>query len=260
MILDTIIESTIRRVASEKEIDSPSSVKEKALASILDDDFPFERALRKKGISFICEVKKASPSKGIICEDFQYLDIAKEYENAGADAISVLTEPEFFKGDNRFLKEISSAVKIPTIRKDFIIDIYQIYQARTLGASAVLLICSVLDDSKLEEYIETAHGLGMSALVEAHDAAEISRALKAGAKIVGVNNRDLKTFNVDLNVSKNLRDLVPKNILFVSESGISTHNDIESLGNFGVDAVLVGEALMRSDDKKKYLETLRGNA
>jgi indole-3-glycerol phosphate synthase len=258
MILDRIIESTIRRVASEKTVDPPSAVREKAFASVLDTGFPFERALRKERISFICEVKKASPSKGMISEDFQYLDIAHEYECAGADAVSVLTEPEFFRGDNRFLTEISSAVRIPTLRKDFVVDIYQVHQARILGASAVLLICSVLDDARLTECIDAAHALGMSALVEAHDETEVARALKAGARIVGVNNRDLKTFDVDLNVSRKLRGLVPDEIIFVSESGISTRNDIEFLEDCRVDAVLVGEALMRSADKKRHLETLRG--
>jgi indole-3-glycerol phosphate synthase len=194
----------------------------------------------------------------MISEDFRYLDIAKEYEHAGADAISVLTEPEFFKGENRFLEEISSAVRIPTLRKDFVVDVYQVHQARVLGASAVLLICSVLDDTGLRECMDAAHALGMSALVEAHDETEVARALDVGARIVGVNNRDLRTFDVDLNVSKDLRGLVPDDVIFVSESGISTRSDIEFLESCGVDAVLVGETLMRSADKKNHLKTLRG--
>ncbi|MDR3216768.1 MAG: indole-3-glycerol phosphate synthase TrpC [Clostridiaceae bacterium] len=264
MILDTLVKSTLRRVAAEKEILSVRDAENAAralhaeyLSTHAKPEFPFERALKKPGVAFICEIKKASPSKGVICEAFPYLDIAKAYESAGADAVSVLTEPEFFKGDKAYLKEISEAVTLPLLRKDFITDTYQVYQSRLLGASAVLLICSVLDDALLKECLKIAHSLGLSALVEAHDEDEVKRALTAGAKIIGVNNRDLKTFKVDLSVSLRLRKLVPPEVLFVSESGISTRGDIERLAENGTDAVLIGEALMRAEDKTAYLHNLK---
>lgn len=220
--------------------------------------FPFERKLSGEGIHFICEVKKASPSKGMIAEQFPYLTIAKEYEAAGASAISVLTEPEYFLGKDEYLKEIAEMVQIPVLRKDFIIDAYQIYEAKLLGASAILLICTLLTDSELKEFLELADGLGLSALVEAHDEEEVQRAVKAGARIIGVNNRDLKTFTVDINNSVRLRSHVPKETLFVSESGIKTAEDIERLRENGTNAVLIGETLMRSRDKGKMLRALAG--
>ena len=220
--------------------------------------FPFERALSERGIGFICECKRASPSKGLIAPEFPYLEIAKEYEAAGASAVSVLTEPTRFLGEDRFLKEISDTISIPCLRKDFTVDEYMIYEARTLGASAVLLICSLLDSGELERFIRIAHGLGMSALCETHDTSEIDMALKAGARIIGVNNRDLRDFTVDLNRCIELRPLVPGDVLFVAESGISTREDIRRLEDAGVDAVLIGESLMRSGDRGKALDGLRG--
>jgi len=227
----------------------------------------FEKALRSPGssggrrgkdISFICEIKRASPSKGIIAEDFPYLDIARDYENAGAAAISVLTEPHYFKGDDRFLREIADVVSIPLLRKDFTVDVYMIYEAKMLGASAVLLICSILDRETLAEYIRVAHNLGLSALVEVHNEGEVETALEAGARIIGVNNRDLNTFEVDTGVSIRLRKLVPAGIIFVSESGVRKAADIQTLRQNGVDAVLIGETLMRSSDKRAALASLRG--
>lgn len=218
----------------------------------------FKEALKKEGMSYICEVKKASPSKGLIAPDFPYLEIAKEYEAAGASAISCLTEPFYFLGSDRYLKEIAEAVKIPVLRKDFTVDEYMIYQARALGASAVLLICAILDDVQLREYRQLAGELGMDALVEAHDETEVERALKAGAQIVGVNNRDLRTFQVDMANSIRLRKMAPDEVIFVSESGIRTPEDISRLYSNQVDAVLIGETLMRSADKKAALETLDG--
>lgn len=219
-------------------------------------DFSFDRAIAKDGISFICEVKKASPSKGIIAEDFPYVDIAKDYENAGASCISVLTEPDYFKGDKKYLKEISENVNIPLIRKDFVIDEYMIYDGKIHGASCVLLICSILDDDTLKKYISICDELGLSALVEAHDEEEIKRAVSAGARMIGVNNRDLKTFVVDIGNSERLRRLVPENILFVAESGIKTNEDIRRLRAAGVDGVLIGETFMKADNKKGMLEEL----
>ncbi|NLT13738.1 MAG: indole-3-glycerol phosphate synthase TrpC, partial [Clostridiales bacterium] len=219
---------------------------------------PFETALKKPGLSFICEIKKASPSSGIIAADFPYLDIARDYERAGADAISVLTEPVYFLGRSEYLKEIREHVSIPVLRKDFIIDDYQLYEARVIGADAVLLICTLLDTKLLRRYLHVCDELGLSALVEAHNETEIQSALSAGARIIGVNNRDLKTFEVDLGNCMCLRPLVPKDIIFVAESGIKTPEDIEILRNAGVDAVLIGETLMRSPDKKAVIKKLKG--
>lgn len=235
-------------------------MKKRAEALDANTGFPFRKALSGDEISFICEVKRASPSKGLIAPDFPYLDIAKDYERAGASAISCLTEPFWFKGRDEYLAEISNAVKIPVLRKDFTVDEYMIYQAKTLGASAVLLICSILSKEQLSEYLGIAHSLGLSALVEAHDEDEVRTALSVGAGIIGVNNRDLRTFTVDINNSARLRKLVPPEILFVSESGIKTAADIEALRSNGTNAVLIGETLMRSPDKKAALDELRGHA
>lgn len=237
---------------------SKFEINDKLEKTIENNDFYFEKVLKSKEISFICEVKKASPSKGIIAEEFPYLEIAKEYEKSGANAISVLTEPYFFKGEDKFLKEIASEVNIPVLRKDFVIDEYMIYEAKTLGASAVLLICSILNEKTLKKYIKISDSLGLSALVEAHNENEIKMALRAGARIIGVNNRNLKDFTVNINNSINLRKLVPADIIFIAESGIKTSEDIKELRKAHVNAVLVGETLMRSEDKRKALEDLRG--
>lgn len=258
MILDTLAESTKKRVELAKKNVPFEKVKEMALSLTADREYPFEKALASEEISFICEVKKASPSKGLIAEDFPYLNIAAEYEQAGASAISVLTEPEYFKGSDEYLKEIAEHVSIPVLRKDFTIDAYQIYEAKLLGASAVLLICALLDTKTIRSYLEICERLGLSALVEAHTEDEISSALKAGAKIIGVNNRDLKTFEVDIRHCMNLRKLAPESCLFVAESGIRTREDIAMLKDASVDAVLIGETLMRSPDKKKMLSKLKG--
>lgn len=218
--------------------------------------FPFKKTLEREGINFICEVKKASPSKGLIAEEFPYLEIAKDYERAGAAAVSVLTEPEYFLGKDAYLKEIAESISIPVLRKDFTVDAYQIYEAKLLGASAVLLICGLLEDRDLQDFLQIAHSIGLSALVEAHDENEVRRALAAGAEIIGVNNRDLKNFTVDINNSVRLRSFVPKEIVFVSESGIKTADDVEILRRNGTNAVLIGEALMRSSDKAKMLGAL----
>ena len=218
----------------------------------------FYQALKKEGMSYICEVKKASPSKGLIAPAFPYLEIAKEYQEAGAAAISCLTEPFYFQGSDRYLQEITAAVHIPVLRKDFTVDEYMIFQAAAYGAAAVLLICAILNDEQLKEYRELAEELGMDALVEAHDEEEAERALKSGARIIGVNNRDLKTFQVDMQNSIRLRKLAPENVVFVSESGIKTSDDIQKLYDNQVDAVLIGETLMRSQDKKAALEELNG--
>lgn len=260
MILEEIAARTVQRVAEEKAAVPLSEMKKRAEALDANTGFPFREALSGDEISFICEVKRASPSKGLIAPNFPYLDIARDYERAGASAISCLTEPFWFKGRDEYLAEISNAVTIPVLRKDFTVDEYMIYQAKTLGASAVLLICSILSKEQLSEYLGIAHSLGLSALVEAHDDGEVRTALSVGAGIIGVNNRDLRTFTVDINNSARLRKLVPPEVLFVSESGIKTAADIEALRSNGTNAVLIGETLMRSPDKKAALDELRGHA
>lgn len=258
-ILEKIAESSRRRVETAKQNVSAEEMKKAAL-KMPKLTFSFENALKKQDIAFICECKKASPSKGIIAEDFPYLQIARDYEAAGADCISVLTEPEFFLGSTEYLREIAAEVRTPCIRKDFVVDEYMIYEARTLGASAVLLICSILGEEKLREYIGICDTLGLSALVEAHDEAEVRMAINAGARVIGVNNRDLKNFSVSTDNAVKLRKLVPENIVFVAESGIKTAEDIAVLRKAGVDAVLVGETLMRAENKSAKLRELKGDA
>ncbi len=257
-ILDQLADYARLRTEQSKQLISAEEIKAKAL-SLPKSSFAFENAIKGGNISFICECKKASPSKGIIAEDFPYVKIACEYESAGADCISVLTEPKWFLGSSEHLREISHAVSIPCLRKDFIVDEYMIYEARLLGAAAVLLICSILSDAQLKEYIDICDSLGLSALTEAHSEEEVMRALRSGARLIGVNNRDLKDFSVDTENSRRLRHLVPSDVLFVSESGINSAEDIAKLRGTGIDAVLIGETLMRAPDKKKKLAELRGN-
>ena len=256
-ILDEIALYARERVTTAKETAPLRQVKQEAL-SLPKGDFSFERALRKPEISFICECKKASPSKGLIAEDFPYLDIAGEYEKAGADCISVLTEPKWFLGKDEYLKEITGAVKIPCLRKDFTVDEYMIYEAKNLGASAVLLICSILGSEQIKEYMAICDELGLSALVETHDEKEVEMALSCGARIIGVNNRNLKDFTVDTENSRRLRELIPRDVIFVSESGVKSAEDVKILRQIGADAVLVGETLMRATDKKAKLTELKG--
>jgi indole-3-glycerol phosphate synthase len=257
-ILDEIAIKTRLRIEEEKKKKSLEELKAEVEKLPVSSKFLFKKALMKKDISFICEVKKASPSKGIIAEDFPYIQIAKDYEKAGADALSVLTETYYFKGSNEYLKKIRKNVNIPILRKDFTIDEYMIYEAKLMGADAVLLICAILSESELKRYMELARSLGLSALVEAHDEQEIGMALASRAEIIGVNNRNLKDFTVDINNSIRLRKLVREEIVFVSESGIKTAEDIDNLRKNGTNAVLIGETLMRSEDKKSELDKLRG--
>ena len=257
-ILDQLADHARERVALSKEKVSFDEVKTRAL-EIADQSFSFEKALAANpDIAFICECKKASPSKGLIAPDFPYLEIARSYEEAGADCISVLTEPKWFLGSDQYLKEITSEVKIPCIRKDFTVDPYMIYEAKLLGASAVLLIMSILDEKTAGEYLKVADSLGLSALVETHNDEEVKQALNIGARIIGVNNRNLKDFTVDTENSRKLRQLIPSDVLFVSESGVSSPEDVKKLRRIGADAVLVGETLMRAEDKKKRLAELKG--
>lgn len=239
MILEEIAERTRQRVAEQKQKISLEEMREKALSMETNQDFPFLSALKQEDIAFICEVKKASPSKGVIASDFPYIQIAKEYEDAGAAAISVLTEPYYFQGDNAYLREIVDVVRIPVLRKDFTVDEYMIYEAKVIGASAILLICAILSQEELNHYLSVAHSLGLSVIVEAHDASEVQMALDSGAGIIGVNNRDLKTFEVDINNSARYRNMVPEHIVFVSESGIKTPEDVQKLRKNGTNAVII---------------------
>lgn len=259
-ILETIAQATRERVAQARASTPLEELRERALAAVAaresGEGFPFEAALAQPGMSFICECKKASPSKGLIAADFPYLDIARSYEDAGAAAISCLTEPQWFQGSLQYLQDIADAVRIPVLRKDFLVDEYMVYEAAVAGAAAVLLICSILTPRELAACLQLAHELGMSALVEAHDEQEVRMALSAGARVVGVNNRNLKDFTVDFGNSIRLRGLVPDDVLFVTESGVKTAQDVELLAQHGVDAVLIGETLMRAADKRAMLAQL----
>jgi indole-3-glycerol phosphate synthase len=262
-ILEEIAGRTRERIREEKHLTPLAQLKEQIREreereQAAGKKQTFLHALKEPGMSYICEVKKASPSKGLIAPYFPYLKIAKEYEEAGASAISCLTEPYYFQGADSYLREITDAVNIPVLRKDFTVEEYMIYQARAFGASAVLLICSLLDDAELRDFRQLAESLGMDALVEAHDDAEVERAVHTGARIIGVNNRDLKTFTVDMGNSIRLRQLAPADTVFVSESGIRIEEDIRRLRENQVDAVLIGETLMRSDKKKEALQLLNG--
>ena len=256
-ILDQLAAYALSRVAQAQQNISLEEIKAQALA-LPTSNFSFEKALAKPELAFICECKKASPSKGLIAPDFPYLEIAQSYAAAGADCISVLTEPKWFLGSDKYLQEIASKVKLPCIRKDFVVDAYMLYEAKLLGAAAALLICSILTNKQLKEYITVCDKLGISTLVEVHDEAEVKMALNAGARLIGVNNRNLKDFSVDTDNSKRLRQLIPPDVLFVSESGVRNAEDIKQLREIGVDAVLIGEALMRASDKKAKLAELRG--
>lgn len=256
-ILEQLAAYAKERTEKAKKILPLSEIRYQASA-LPRGDFSFERALKGSDIAFICECKKASPSKGLIAPDFPYLEIAREYEEAGGDCISVLTEPKWFLGSDRYLKEIAQSVSLPCLRKDFTVDEYMIYEAKLLGASAILLICAILSANQLNEYLGLCDLLGLSALVEVHNAAEAKTAVQSGARIIGVNNRNLKDFTVDTENTLRLRQQIPPEILFVSESGIQCSEDIKKLRHIGVDAVLIGERLMRSPDKKQALAALRG--
>ncbi len=257
-ILEQIAAKTRQRIDAAKQSLPLFAVQAQAEVMDANTGFPFARALQAKGLSFICEIKKASPSKGVIAADFPYLEIARDYEAAGASAISCLTEPYWFQGSDSYLQQIAQTVHIPVLRKDFTIDPYMVYEAKIYGASAILLICAILTDERLQTWLHLAHSLGLDALVEAHDADEIKRAVQAGANIIGVNNRNLKTFSVDVENSIRLRALVPSDCVFVSESGIRTAADIARLHENGTNAVLIGETFMRAPDKKAALDALRG--
>ena len=258
-ILEQLAGYARERTEKAKQKRPLSTLRQQAF-SMPKGSFAFENAIKKPELSFICECKKASPSRGIIVSDFPYIQIAKEYENAGADCISVLTEPGWFLGKDAYLREIAEVVSIPCLRKDFTVDEYQIYEAKTLGAGVVLLICALLDTETIRSYIEICDRLGLSALVEVHDENEMDSAIKAGARVIGVNNRNLKDFTVDISNSTRLRSLAPENALFVAESGIKTAKDIQVLKDAGVNGVLIGETLMRSPDKAAMLAALNGGS
>ena len=257
IMLDKIVAKTEERLKEAMENKSLDELKREVSELEITKEFPFKEALKDPQIAIIAEVKKASPSKGLIAENFDYIEIAKEYESAGASAISVLTEPYFFQGSDDYLKEIAQNVSIPILRKDFVIDEYMIWEAKLLGASAVLLIVSILDIVQLKKYLDLAHDLGLSAIVETHDGNEIRTAMNVGAEIIGVNNRNLADFTVDIDNSINLRRCVSDNIVFISESGIKTKEDVTRLKENNVDAVLIGETLMKSNDKKSLISELK---
>lgn len=256
-ILEEIAQVTRVRIEKSKETTPLDELRKKCETLPKRESFRFEKALREKGITFICEVKKASPSKGLIAKDFPYVEIAKEYEEAGAGVISCLTEPHYFQGENKFLEEIVKEVQIPVLRKDFFVDPYMIYEAKLMGASGILLICAILTDKELKAYFALANELGLSSIFEAHTEEEVERALKCGARILGVNNRNLKTFQVDLSHSIELRKKVPKEVIFISESGIKTKEDMKLLYSHGTDAVLIGETFMRATNKKEMFTELK---
>ncbi|MCC7553260.1 MAG: indole-3-glycerol phosphate synthase TrpC [Methanobacteriaceae archaeon] len=258
-MIEDIVKKTIKRVDDNKKIKSLEDLKKEL--NVLNDskDFPFKKALNKNSLSIIAEIKKASPSKGIIDSDFNYLAIAKEYEDAEVDAISVLTEPYFFKGNDSYLEKISKNVKIPIIRKDFIVDEYMIYEAKLIGADAILLIVAILDEKKLRDYIKIAKKIGLSTLVETHSKKEIEIAISCGSEIIGVNNRDLKTFNVDLNTFIKLNQYIPDDVICISESGIKNKEDINLLKKNGVDGVLIGETLMKSENKEDLIRGFKSD-
>ena len=256
-ILEQLAAHAKERVALAEQACPLEIIRQKA-SRMEKGDGSFEKALRRPGLSFICECKKASPSRGVIAKNFPYLQIAREYQEAGADAVSVLTEPKWFLGSDRYLREIAETVSLPCLRKDFTVDEYMIYEAKLLGASAVLLICSILSSRQLREYLQICETLGLSALVETHDEGEVDMALEAGARIIGVNNRNLRDFSVDTENSRRLREQIPAEVLFVSESGVRTAADAAALREIGADAVLVGEAMMRAKDKRAMLAKLRG--
>ena len=256
-ILEQLAAHAKERVALAEQACPLEIIRQKA-SRMEKGDGSFEKALKRPGLSFICECKKASPSRGVIAKNFPYLQIAREYQEAGADAVSVLTEPKWFLGCDRYLREIAETVSLPCLRKDFTVDEYMIYEAKLLGASAVLLICSILSSRQLREYLQVCETLGLSALVETHDEGEVDMALEAGARIIGVNNRNLRDFSVDMENSRRLREQIPAEVLFVSESGVKTAADAAALREIGADAVLVGEAMMRAKDKRAMLAELRG--
>ena len=256
-ILEQLAAHAKERVALAEQACPLEIIRQKA-SRMEKGDGSFEKALKRPGLSFICECKKASPSRGVIAENFPYLQIAREYQEAGADAVSVLTEPKWFLGSDRYLREIAEMVSLPCLRKDFTVDEYMIYEAKLLGASAILLICSILSSRQLREYLQVCETLGLSALVETHDEGEVDMALEAGARIIGVNNRNLRDFSVDTENSRRLREQIPAEVLFVSESGVRTAADVAALREIGADAVLVGETMMRAKDKRAMLAELRG--
>lgn len=255
-ILEELAAAARERVARQKREVPADQMAARAAAAPAPPSF--YDAIAAPGMSFICECKKASPSKGLIEPDFRPVEIARDYEAAGAAAVSVLTEPTRFLGSDEYLRDVAAAVSIPVLRKDFVVDGYMVDQAKALGASAVLLICSLLDAEALSRYLARCKQAGIDALVEAHDAGEVDRAVACGARIIGVNNRNLADFTIDFGNSIRLRGRVPHDVLFVTESGIRTADDVALLQSHDVDAVLIGETLMRAPDKRAMLDELRG--
>ena len=256
MILDDIV-AVKQKKLSDLMQKMPLDALQKKIEDRPANPKDFHHALKKPGISVIAEVKKASPSKGVIKSDFDPETIARQYNEYGADAVSVLTEEDFFLGCNEYLKTVKAVTHIPVLRKDFIIDIWQVYESRMIGADAILLIVGILTDKQLRTYRETAQSLGMHALVEVHNEEELARALDSGTEIVGINNRNLKTFDVSLETTEKLASKISPGKTIVSESGIKNAEDIRYLKQLGVDAVLVGETLMRAGSIKDQLDQFK---
>ena len=256
MILDDIVIYKRKLVEEEKLITPINSILSYLDTCAVPRDFA-KHLKRNDGLSIIAEVKKASPSKGIIRKDFDPLLIAEIYQANNADAISVLTEDKYFYGKNSYLTEIKSITSIPILRKDFIIDPYQIYQSRIIGADAILLIASILTKRELKSFIKTAHEIGLQCLVEVHNKEQLEDALSINAEIIGINNRNLKTFETSVTVTESLAPYVPYDRVLISESGIKNVTDMQLLKSLGVDGVLIGEAFMRSNSIKEMLEELR---
>lgn len=259
MILDEIVEKRKIQLEREKATADFETVK-KAAERLGRQCISFKNALAKPDrLSVISEVKKASPSKGLIQPDFAPVKIAKEYESCGANAVSCLTEEHYFQGSSEYFKAIRQAIGLPMIRKDFIIDEYQIYEARLMGADAILLIAAVLDDEKLKRFGDTARSLGLDILAETHDESELERVLALDFDIIGINNRNLKTFEVTLETTAKLAGMIPEGKVIVSESGIRDNADMKTVRSYGADAVLIGETLMRSGNIGATLTALREN-
>ena len=260
-ILNQIINET-RKTVEEQKLKYPlEKVRELAEQQVTKaEPHRFYKALDSPQIGIIAEVKRASPSKGVICRNFDPVLIADEYGKGGANAISVLTEEKYFQGSITYLSQIAQKVSLPILRKDFIIDNYQIYEAAVNSASAVLLIVAALSEEQIRDYLNLIHTLKMDALVEVHNHNELEKALKTGANIIGINNRDLKTFKTNLQTSIDLVKAIPNGILKVSESGIKSRKDVIQLQDAGFDAVLVGEILMRQTDRTAFLHKLRGES
>ena len=257
MILDDLVTATKKRMAAEKRIYSLEELKQQSQKAPMKNPQLIVDKLLEPKLTFIAEIKKASPSKGVIVQDFPYLEIAQEYQANKIDMISVLTEPDYFQGNLKYLQQITQEVDLPVLRKDFTIDSYMIYQAKIAQASLILLIVAILSDGQLKDYLKLAKELGLAAIVEVHDETELKRALRAKSKIIGINNRNLKDFSVNFNNSLKLKKLIPADIPVIAESGIKTKTDIKLLKKAGINGVLIGETFMKAKNKAEIINDFK---